>query len=255
MLERRRWLPTLLILIGRDLKVRYERSLLGFLWTLLQPAAMFLIYYFVFAVVIRMQIPDYWAFLLAGLVIWHFFSNSLTSATHCIQNNRSIIRKMPFPQQLFVFSAVGSRAVEWLIEITICLTLFNVFLDVPVLASLPALLVVVVLTIVFTTGLCLPVSAGSVFFPDFAYAMPIVLRLLFFICPVFYARHSVPEKYMVLYTFNPINMYLDQFRKIAFEGRAPDPAAVAWMAVIAVSAFGGGYLVFRMARKYFAEIL
>jgi ABC-type polysaccharide/polyol phosphate export permease len=244
-----------LSLIGRDLKVRYEKSILGFLWALLQPVATFGIYYFVFSIVIRMQIPNYWAFLLSGLMLWHFMSASLTAATNCIQGNRSLLRKMPLPMENFVFGAVGSRMAEFLLELTIGLALFGAFLGTPVWKVLPFLLVTVACAALFTAGLALPIAAGSVYFPDLGHAVPIALRLLFFICPIFYARHSVPEKYRLLYALNPINIYLDNFRLLVFEGVIPPLTQFLWMGTTALAAFAVGTLIFRRSSKYFAEIL
>jgi lipopolysaccharide transport system permease protein len=242
-------------LVARDLKVRYERSILGFFWALLQPVATFGIYYFVFSVVVKMKIENYWAFLLSGLILWQFISTALTGATNCIHANRSLIRKMPLPPENFVYGAVGARGMEFLFELTVCLTLFGYFLDVSIWRILPFLLVMVFFTMVFSAGLALPIASGSVYFPDLGHAVPIVLRLLFFVCPIFYARHSVPKKYALIYSLNPINMYLENFRLLAYEGIIPAPAQFLWMGLVAVAVFAVGSIIFRKTCRYFAEIL
>ncbi len=249
------YIETTLTLTLRDLKVRYEKSLLGFLWTILNPLATFLIYYFVFAKIVKIKMKDYWVFLLSGLLIWQFISSSINSSTNCIGSNKSIIKKMAIKSDLFVVSSTASRLIEFFLETLIGIIIFISFGRKYTISNLILLFFLLFLTYFFILSVSLLVSALSVYVPDFSYGIQIALKLLFFMCPIFYGKHSVPAKYMKIYNLNPLNPFIESYRNILYIGQNPQINELFAMLLITIFSFSLSYIIFKKLEKYFAEIV
>ena len=120
----RRLLPSFL---NRDLKVKYQRSLLGFVWTLINPILVSAILIVVFSFVVRIQIEDYWAFLVSGYFAWNFTQQCIGAASSTLQDHASLRRNIAFPVEILVLSAALSRLVEFLVELVVVLLLVCYF--------------------------------------------------------------------------------------------------------------------------------
>src|SRR6476469_6297472 len=106
-------------LIIRNLKVKYQRSLLGFVWTLLNPLLTVGILVLVFSHVVRISLPDYWAFVLSGYFVWNCILQTLNTGTYIFAEHSRLTRSVSFPSEILVFSAAGSRLLEFLAEIVL----------------------------------------------------------------------------------------------------------------------------------------
>ncbi len=239
----------------RNLKIRYEKSLLGFLWTVINPLATFVIYYFVFARIVKIRMEDYWVFLLSGLLIWQFISSSINSSTGCIQSNKSIIKKMVINHEFFVISLVLSRLFEFFLESIVAITLFSIFGRSYSLVNFISIVLVLLFSFLFVLSISLFVSALSVYVPDFSYGTQIGLKLLFFMCPIFYGKHSVPAKYMKVYNLNPLNPFIENYRDILYKGKVISLNDFTIMFFISIVSLLISYLIFKKLKVYFAEII
>ncbi len=249
------YIEAAITLTFRDLKVRYEKSLLGFTWTVLNPLATFLIYYFVFAKIVKIKMKDYWVFLLSGLLIWQFISSSINSSTNCIGSNKSIIKKMAIRSDIFLISSVASRLLEFFLETLVGIIIFISFGRNYSFYNLFSLFVSIALTYIFVLSISMMVSALSVYIPDFSYGVQIGLKLLFFMCPIFYGKHSVPAKYMKLYNLNPLNPFIENYRNVLYLGKSVSFKEIFIMTIISFSFFIVSYILFKKLEKYFAEII
>jgi ABC-type polysaccharide/polyol phosphate export permease len=242
-------------LVLRNLRVKYQRSMLGFVWTLLNPLFTVAVLIGVFRFVIRLQVPHYWAFLFSGYFVWNFAAQTLAAATGVLPEHSHLSRSVPFPAEVLVFSVVLSRLAEYLIEMTLVLALLLGFHHRGVPWSLAWLPVLLLVQIALVTGLTLPIATLSVFFQDVRHALPIALMVLFYASPVFYPASLVPAAVRPLYLLNPFAGLLTMYQDVLYHGRPPDPAVLAGTTTIALALAGIGYAIFRRYRSVFPEIV
>src|SRR3954467_5853186 len=173
------------MLVVRELKVRYKRSVLGLLWTMLNPLLLMVVYTVVFATIMRAPQRNFAIFLLSGLLPWLFFSVAVLQGLNSILANQELIRKVRLPQAVFPLSVVGSNLVNFVLSFVPLLLLMAVLRQ----PFTPALLFVpvgmLVLT-VFTSGVTLLFATFTVFFRDVRHLAEVALQMLMYLSPVFY---------------------------------------------------------------------
>ena len=162
-------------LVVRNLKVKYQRSLLGFVWTLVNPLLTVTILVVVFSHVVRLQIPNYWAFLLSGYFAWNFMLQTLTTGTWVFAEHSRLTRSVAFPSEILVFSAAGSRLIEFAAELLLTLAAMVLLHHHGVPGSYVLVPLLVVLQVVMAIGLALPIATLSVFYHDIYHAGQIQL--------------------------------------------------------------------------------
>lgn len=242
-------------LVARNLKVKYKRSALGFLWTLINPALMVAILTGVFTYIARLPVPNYWAFLLSGYFVWNFVMQTVGSGASVLAEHANLSRSVALPSEVLLVSAALTRLAEFALEMTlvvVALVLFH-FHGVP--ASLLLLPLLVVLQLLLALGIALPVAALSVFFHDVQHALPLVLTMLFYVTPVFYPARLVPEKFLLIYHLNPFAGLLTLYQTVLYEGAFPAPLDLARTAGLALILCVLGYAAFNRSKAVFAEIL
>lgn len=187
-------------LVKKDFKSRYASSLLGFLWAIFQPLAMLITYTIVFSLIFRVAIPEttyksvpFAVFLMLGFVPYNIFSETLSRSSNILIENMSMITKMVFPYELFPISIFITTFITGLITLILTLLLMVILGIIPTFVNFPFLLLFLVPLILFTIGLSWIVSCVTVVFRDLAYAIPIVLNLLFFSVPVIYSYEMIEK--------------------------------------------------------------
>ena len=242
-------------LVSRNLKMRYQRSVLGFLWALLNPLVTILILVGVFRYVIRIGVADYWAFLVSGYFVWVFVQHAVATSAGVITDHSYMTRSLAFPAEILVLSSVLARLVEFMAELALVVMALAVFRHHGILPSMLLLPVVVAITFVLAIGMALPVAAAAVFFKDVQHAVPVALMMLGYLSPVFYPVSLVPERFRAVYLLNPVAALLTLYHDILYEGRFPALAllsgSVAMSAIICIA----GVMLFRRQRALFAEII
>jgi lipopolysaccharide transport system permease protein len=242
-------------LVVRNLKVKYQRSLLGFVWTLVNPLLTVTILVVVFSHVVRLQVPNYWAFLLSGYFAWNFMLQTLTTGTWVFAEHSRLTRSVAFPSEILVFSAAGSRLIEYAAELLLTLTAMVILHHHHVPASYVLVPLLVVLQVVMAIGLTLPIATLSVFYHDIYHALPIALASLFYLSPVFYPASMVPEAYRTLYFLNPIAGLLTLYHDVVYAGLWPSGQLLAVTAIQTALVYTIGYAVFHRYATVFAEVV
>ncbi|HVR99013.1 MAG TPA: ABC transporter permease [Thermoanaerobaculia bacterium] len=242
-------------LVLRNLRIKYQHSFLGFVWTLLNPLLTIAVLVGVFRFVVRLEVPHYWAFLLSGYFVWSFVSQSLMAATAVLPEHAHLARSVPFPAEVLVLAAVLSRSVEFALELTITVMLLVTFHHHGLPLALLWLLPLALLHLALVFGLTLGISTLSVFFHDVQHALPIGLMILFYASPIFYPAELVPEKALPVYLLNPFASLLTMFQSVLYRGEAPDLRIFGAAAALAVAIAALGYAIFRRYRSVFAEIV
>ena len=231
-------------LVMRDLRVRYRRSTLGLLWTMLQPLMMMMVFYVVFSHVFRFDVYRYPVYVLAGILFWNFFQQSIVASMNSLRGNAAILQKLPVPKAVFPVATVISGVVN------LCLAL------VPLLAILvatgqplsPALLflpVSILLAALFTLGAGLLLSPLAVFFHDVVELVGVVLMLLMYLTPIFYPMGILPEQYRWVVRYNPVRSILEVYRDHIYYGKIPPAQHLAVCAGVTLALLAIGALSFR----------
>ena len=242
-------------LVIRNLKVRYQRSSLGFLWLLVNPALTAAILVLVFGYIVRLDVPHYWAFLISGYFAWVFVLHTLSTSVFVIPDHASMARSVPVPADVFVLAAVCSRLIEFVVEIVLVIVALAVFHHGTVPVSFLLLPLLTVLLLLLTLGFTLPAVALSVFFRDLQHGLPAALMMLMYVSPVFYPAELVPPAFRQVFSLNPFAAILTLFHETLYLGRVPSLAHLGRAAAVSVVVCLVGYAIFRRERDLFAEIV
>ncbi len=244
MLEVYRYRDLVWALVARELKVRYRRSAIGFVWTMLQPLLMMLVFHVVFSALFRFDLPNYPVYALAGILFWNFFQQSILSSMNSLRGNAQILQKLPVPKAVFPLATVLSGVINLgfaLIPLLAMLLLTGHPLR-PALLFLPA---AVLLAALFTFGAGLLLSPLAVFFHDVVELVGVLLTAILYLTPVFYPKEIVPEHLRWLVRFNPVRSILEVFRDPIYQGEIPPLSHLTVAVVIALLACGVGAWTFR----------
>ncbi len=237
-------------LVIRDLRVRYRRSVIGFLWTMLQPLLMMLVLYLVFNSLMRFNVArfehrSYAIFALAGILFWNFFSQSIVTSMNSLRANAPILKKLPVPFVVFPITTVISGIVNLLFALV---PMFGLILWTghPIGPELLFLPVAILLAALFTLGTGLLLSPLAVFFNDVIELVTVCLTLLFYLTPIIYDI-SVLEgtKGYDIVRFNPVRSILEVFRDPIFFNKIPPLTHLTVATAITVVALAAGIYVFR----------
>ena len=231
-------------LVARDLKVRYRRSAIGFLWTMLHPLIMMLALTFVFSHLFRPNLPNFPVYALVGIVFWNFFSQAVVAAMNSLRGNAALLTKLPVPKAVFPVATVCGGLVNLLCAM-VPLFLIMFLTGHPIGPSLAVVPVAIVLAACFTLGAGLLVAPLAAFFTDTVELVTIVLTILFYLTPVFYPISIMPPDLRWIVVVNPVHWVLDVFRVPIYDGILPGFLTWAVGAGIAIVFLVVGAVVFR----------
>ncbi len=228
----------------KELKIRYKRSVLGFLWALLNPALLMLVLTLVFSTVLRFPIPHYAIFLLSVLLPWTFFSQSLSYAVESIVGNGDLIKKVRVAKLVFPMAAIVSNLINLglsMIPLAVLVPLMRhpfywtwLYLPVPLLA----------LTI-FTMGMTFFFAAANVYYRDVAHILQVVLSAWFYVTPIIYSLDFIPVKHQWIFKLNPIIYVINGFRLSVYYGILPKAPSIIASFVCAFISLFIGVTIFR----------
>nr|NLD40171.1 ABC transporter permease [Actinomycetales bacterium] len=242
-------------LVVRELKVKYKNSVLGFLWSLLNPVLTMLVFTFVFSFVFRAGIKDFPLFFLAGLLPWNSFSLSLNRATTSMIENANLIKKVYFPREVIPFSILITNLINFGLELVV-LFVFLLAWGYFFLPYLPVVLLAVVLLFLFTGGLAMFLSAAAVYFRDLQQLVPLGVMIWFYGTAVIYPLDFIPASVRPILAYgNPMNPLISLFRGSLYGLQWPEWQTVVYCVVAAVAVFVLGYVLFaRLARELAKEV-
>jgi lipopolysaccharide transport system permease protein len=245
-------LDVVTVLAQKDFKIRYRNSILGFLWSLLNPLAYMAILTLVFSLLLRVSIPNYSAWLLLGLLVWRFFSIGTAQSLSSIVGNPSLVGKVYLPRYLIVLSNNLANLLGAALEFIALLPLI-VLLGVRLTAFVFLLPVILSLEFLLVFGLSLALSALNLKYRDFYQMWDIALQLGFFLSPIIYDPSLIPVRYQFVYFLNPVTGLIDSTRDIFLFSRLPSFFDIAVVLLANTILLCMGFLVFRHFEPRFAE--
>jgi len=231
-------------LVVRELKVRYRRSTLGLLWTMLQPLLSMLVLTAVFSTAFGSAIERYPVYAITGILFWNLFQQSVVSSMYSLRGNAQILQKLPVPRPVFPIATVLAGVVNLalaLVPLLVVLVLTGSRLT-WALVFLPVSIAVAAL---FVLGAGLLLAPLAVFFTDVVEMTAVALSLLLYLTPVFYPVSIVPERVSWLVRLNPLRWILEVFRDPIYHGRVPAPGHLIGAVAVALLALAVGAAAFR----------
>jgi len=246
-----RW-DLVLTLIGRDLKLRYNRSVMGIAWSFVTPLSQLLVLNLVFTRVVPLGIPAYGSFLLVGLLTWTWFSISLDQATGSIVDHRELVRQPGFPVGLLPVITVATNLVQFLLALPV-LALVIIVAGISVGPALAALPLLIAIQFLFTLGLSFFIATFHVTFRDTKHLLSVLLLLGFYLTPIFYPAERAPERLALLYQLNPMAVLIESYRDVLLENRLPPVVPLLLTSGVSVLLLVVGYRVFRRASDRFVD--
>lgn len=247
------------LLVRRDLKVRYAGSALGYLWTVLEPLMMSLIYYFIVVQIFARKAPGedpYILFIVIGQLTWGWFNGGVLSGSRALRSESAMVRSTNVPRELWVLRVIASKFVEFLFAFPV-VAFFAIAYGKAPNRNLALLPLGFLLMFLLLTGLCLLLSPLNVLVRDTERLVPIILRIMFYLSPILYGINGVIKSHPgigVIYGFNPLVGPLSLMRAGFF------PEELKWgyiwhSMVICVVLFGiGMYTFLRLERPVLKEI-
>lgn len=249
------WFDFVYVMTLKEIKARYKRVFLGFIWVILNPILQMLVIGFVFQFFIPVKIDNYFYFLFSGLLPWNFFSYTIIKCTPLILNERYLIQKAHFPREALILSVVFSNLFHFLISLVlfICLALF---LGLFQLSQLFALLFAIFLIIILVIGISLLLATLFVKFRDIKFIIQAIVPLWFYATPVMYTRSLLPEQIRNLIILNPMTGIVELFQSVFMKGIIViDWTSVIWAFCFSVMTLALGVYLFFKDSQYFDDWL
>lgn len=233
----------------KDLKIRYKRSFLGFLWALLNPLLQMIVLALVFSKVMRIPIPHYSVFLISVLLPWTFFSQSLSYAADSIVGNADLIKKVRIPKVVFPVAALTSNMINFLLSM-ISLVFIVLVLRHPFYITWLYLPVPLLALTLFTLGASFFFAALNVYYRDVSHILQILLQVWMYASPIIYPI-EIFGAHQWLFKLNPIIWSLNGFRMGVYAGALPSAWSIAFSFICGLLALVIGYTIFRKTQDQF----
>lgn len=241
-------------LVVRHLHTRYRGSLLGFLWSLLNPLCLMAVYTVVFHYYMRAGTDEHYTiFLFAGLLPWLWMVSSVNEGVTSIVSSGHLITKSMFPAHILPVVSVLTNLVNFALSLPL-LFIFMFASGVPFQAALLALPLLAGIQLFFLKGLAVGLSALNVHFRDVQHIVANVFTLLFFLCPIVYSAALIPERFRFTLALNPFALFTLSYQRIILEGDVPW-GSLGMLSLFALLSLLAGHLVFDRYRESFAESL
>lgn len=238
-----RYRDLLRLLVSNSIKTRYKRSALGVVWTLLNPLLNTLVLTIALSQLLRFEIQNYPIYLLTGLLVWNFFSQTTLTAMSNLIWGSSLIKRIYIPRTIFAVSVLGNGLVNFSLGL-IPLAVIMLAMRQPFHWTLLLLPLALLLMSMFTLGLTLLLSTLAVLFVDVVDMFSVVLSAWFYLTPIIYPLSIIPENLLPIMRLNPMNLMITLFRDLIYEGSLPAWDIWAWAAGISLVTLTAGWLFF-----------
>lgn len=206
-------------LVRKELKVRYKSSVLGFVWTLLNPTLYLVVFSIVFKFILRADIPYFAVFLLSGLLVWNLFSAAVSGGTTSIVGNASLVQKVWFPREILPAASIGAALVHFFFQFTVLITALAIFRQPPEWGWLPVLVPALLVLVVFAASLALLFGAFNVYLRDTQHLVELVLLAWFWLSPIIYPYRQVADRLQhnaFVLLVNPITSIVLTFQRVIY---------------------------------------
>ncbi len=237
-------------LVSNSIKKRYRRSLLGVLWSMLNPLLTMAVQAFIFSSMFRHDIPNYLLYLITGQILFNFYSEGSRTGMRSVIAHAPLIKKVKMPAYMFPVSAVAASCVNLVFALP-ALAIIMAATGARPTWALPAFLLPLLLMLVFCTGVSLILSSLAVFFRDVLHLYGVFLTMLHYATPIFYSDSNFSARKAAVLRLNPLVHFVKAFRAPLYRGTLPDGRTLLFCALFSFAALAAGALIYRLTRKKF----
>ena len=234
-----------------DLKIRYKNSVLGIIWSLVEPLLMLGVLFFVFSTMFKFEIENFPIYLLLGIICYNFFKNGTTFALNSLTNRSSLMTQIYFPRAIPGLSSGVTAAIMLLLELVV-LGIFMVALEYTPPITILALPLILALEFLLVLGMALPLSVLNVKFKDTEFIWMVVVHAGFFLTPIFYQFDMLPDYVQSVLQFSPVVQVVTMAHHVVLYGILPSVNSVLYAVGSTSIIVIIGYLIFR---KYQVRIV
>lgn len=237
-------------LVNRDFKTKYKRSILGILWSFLNPLLTMIVQYIIFSTLFKSDIDNFPVYLLTGIVLFNFFSESTSLSLGAIIGNASLITKLYVPKYIFPISRVFSSAINLFLSL-IPLIIVILLTGTKIKFSFILISFCFVCLIIFCIGMSFILSSCMVFFRDTQFLWNVISMLWVYMTPIFYPESIIPERFSFVLKLNPMYHFIRFGRTVIIQGVSPEPKAYLYCIIAALGTFIVGTIVFKKTQDKF----
>ena len=242
-------------LTHRELRGKYKGSVLGFLWTYINPLAQIIVYYFFFSMVLRSGIEKFHLYLVVGMFPWNFFVGGVMQGLISVRAQGDLVKKVYFPRQILPIVYVTVNLVNMLISFLIIYSMLLISgwgIDMSLqLWLLPVMLI----EYVFTLGLAMILAGVEVYFRDIEHIVSVIMMIWMYVTPMFYSLDIVPAELQKYFYYNPMLYIISIYQQILYYKVSPDVTFLIRALIISLCTLIAGWIVFDRLEKRFAEEL
>lgn len=240
--------------VKKEIRGKYKKSVLGVLWTFLNPLLQLAVYAFIFPLILKNAQEYYIIFVCAGLIPWTFFTTAVAQSTWTVVGNANIVKKVYFPREILPISVVTSAMVNFLIS-SIIIVAFCLGYGLGISKYIIFYPVILIIQYILQLGIAFILSAATVYFRDLEHFVQIVLMLMFYATPIVYSSESIPEAFKAIIIFNPMAHIIEGYRDIFYNQVKPDFMALGIVFIVSLVLCVIGYFIFKKLQRGFAEEL
>jgi lipopolysaccharide transport system permease protein len=242
------------LLVKKEVTLRYKRTYLGFLWSLLNPLLTAFVFFIAFNIFMRFEVENFVLFLLSALFPWTWFSAAVAMSSNILTGNVSLIKKVIFPKHFLLLASITAQLINFIFSLPILIGLVYYYGSAPTLNWLIGIPVLIAVQFAIIYGLSLVISVANTFFRDLEYIVNVLISLLFWMTPIIYPLDAVPEEYRVLLAMNPVTYLMQAWRDIFFYNLLNWNNIIISVITAAVVLFAG-LLIFNKLDRKLDEVL
>lgn len=242
-------------LVKRELRGKYKGSVLGFLWTFINPLCQIIVYTIVFSVIIQNDLSQFHVYMITGMIPWLFFDMALRQGTGCVRYQGDMIKKIYFPREVLPVSCVTANFVNMIfcfIIVFLVILLSDIGITLKTLLYLP---LVMGIEYILALGFALIVAAGTVYFKDLEHIVTVILMAWIYLTPIMYPISRIPEGILWIFKLNPMTSVIEGYHNILYWKQVPDAGALFYAFIFAIIMLIIGEVIFSRMSDNFAEEL
>lgn len=240
-------------LVRRELRGKYKGSVLGFLWTYINPLCQIIVYSIVFSVIFKVGIENFYLYMVIGMMPWIFFSSAVQGGSTCIRSQSDMVKKIYFPREVLPISFVTSMFINMLfsfIIVFLAVLISGIGFNFLALLYLPLAMII---EYVFALGLVLVISSCTVYLRDLEQIIGVIMMAWIYLTPIMYDINSIPSSLRNIILFNPMTPVIENFHEILYYKQIPSSYNLLYSIGVSIVLFLIGFLVFSHLEKGFAE--
>lgn len=240
--------------VKKEIRGRYKNSILGVVWSFLNPLLQLAVYAIIFGALLAGGDPTYHIYICVALIPWTYFTTAITQSAFTIIGNGDIIKKVYFPREILPISVVTSGAVNFMIS-TIIILFFVLAAGLGLTKYVLLYPFILLIQYILLLGIAFIVSSITVYFRDLEHIIGVVLMAAFYGTPIVYKLEQLPSNLQILMQLNPMTHLINAYRDIFYYQQMPNMKSLGILLGIAISITIVGYFLFKKLQKGFAEQL